>query len=77
MWPITHMVAPKEKALGCIECHVSNGRLEKIDGVYMPGRSRDHMAGLDQAGWAIVILTLLGVMGHGLIRIIANKRNQS
>ncbi|WP_197538722.1 tetrathionate reductase family octaheme c-type cytochrome [Azoarcus sp. KH32C] len=29
MWPITHMVAPKDKAVACAECHASNGRLEK------------------------------------------------
>ncbi len=37
-WPITHMVAPKEKALACVECHSKNGRLAGIEGVYMPGR---------------------------------------
>jgi octaheme c-type cytochrome (tetrathionate reductase family) len=74
-WPITHMVAPKEKAVGCVECHTSNGRLEKIDGVYIPGRSSDHARWLELGGWAMVILTLVGVTGHGLIRIVTNKRN--
>ena len=74
-WPITHMVAPKGKALTCADCHVNNGRLEKVDGVYMPGRSRDHMAGLDKVGWAAMALVLLGVIGHGLIRVVSgNKR---
>jgi octaheme c-type cytochrome (tetrathionate reductase family) len=27
-WPITHMVAPKEKALGCTDCHGEGGRLD-------------------------------------------------
>ncbi len=27
-WPLTHMVAPKEKALGCTECHGEHGRLD-------------------------------------------------
>ena len=74
-WPITHMVAPKEKAVGCVECHTSNGRLEKIDGVYIPGRGSDHARWLELGGWAMIILTLVGVTGHGLIRIITNKRN--
>ncbi len=74
-WPITHMVAPKEKAVGCVECHTSNGRLEKIDGVYIPGRGSDHARWLELGGWAMVILTLVGVTGHGLIRIVTNKRN--
>lgn len=74
-WPITHMVAPKEKAVGCVECHASNGRLEKIDGIYMPGRGSDHARWLELGGWALAILTLLGVTGHGLIRIVTHKRN--
>lgn len=75
MWPITHMVAPKEKAVACAECHASGGRLEKIDGVYMPGRGRDHAGWLDMGGWAIAALTLLLVLGHGISRFIAYKRN--
>jgi octaheme c-type cytochrome (tetrathionate reductase family) len=63
MWAINHMVAPKEKALGCVECHAKVGRLDKIDGVYMPGRSRDHAQWLEIGGWAIALLTLLGVLG--------------
>jgi octaheme c-type cytochrome (tetrathionate reductase family) len=74
-WPITHMVAPKEKAVGCVECHSSNGRLEKIDGIYMPGRGSDHARWLELGGWAMIIMTLVGVTGHGLIRIVTNKRN--
>ncbi|NDP37907.1 MAG: tetrathionate reductase family octaheme c-type cytochrome [Rhodoferax sp.] len=76
MWPTTHMVAPKEKALGCVECHASKGRLDKIDGVYMPGRTRDHARWLEIGGWLVAALVLLGVLGHGLIRIVANKRNR-
>lgn len=74
-WPITHMVAPKEKAVGCIECHVSGGRLEKVDGIYLPGRGRDHLGWLDAAGWSLALLTLLGVLGHAMGRVIARKRN--
>lgn len=76
MWAINHMVAPKEKALGCVACHAKVGRLDKIDGVYMPGRSRDHAQWLEMGGWLLAALTLLGVLGHGLIRIVANKRNR-
>jgi hypothetical protein len=76
MWAINHMVAPKEKALGCVECHANAGRLNQIDGVYMPGRSRDHAQWLEIGGWLLAALTLFGVLGHGLIRIVANKRNR-
>jgi hypothetical protein len=75
MWPTTHMVAPKEKAVGCVECHTSNGRLEKIDGVYMPGRGSDHARWLEIGGWLLAALVLLGVTGHGLIRVVTHKRH--
>ena len=75
MWPITHMVAPKDKAVGCVECHSSGGRLEKIDGIYLPGRGRDHLSALDLGGWASAGLALLLVIGHGLGRFLAHKRN--
>ncbi len=35
-WPITHMVAPKERALTCTECHSPNGRLKDVPGLKMP-----------------------------------------
>ncbi|MBI5920284.1 MAG: tetrathionate reductase family octaheme c-type cytochrome [Betaproteobacteria bacterium] len=76
MWPITHMVAPKEKAVGCVECHSSGGRLEKIDGIYIPGRGSDHAAWLEVGGWAVAALALLAVLGHGLGRFFAYKRNR-
>jgi len=27
-WPLSHMVAPKEKALGCTDCHSKTGRMD-------------------------------------------------
>ena len=27
-WPLTHMVAPREKALSCTDCHGEGGRLD-------------------------------------------------
>ena len=75
-WPITHMVAPAKDALRCAECHAAGGRLEKVAGVYIPGRSSDHAGWLDTAGWALAVLTLLGVLGHGLARIVLSKRKK-
>jgi octaheme c-type cytochrome (tetrathionate reductase family) len=75
-WPITHMVAPAKDALRCHECHAAGGRLEKVPGIYIPGRASDHAGWLDTAGWAIAALTLLGVLGHGLARILASRRNK-
>jgi octaheme c-type cytochrome (tetrathionate reductase family) len=76
MWPINHMVAPKQKALGCAECHRSGGRLEAIDGVYIPGRGKDHVVWLEAGGWGMAALALLVVLGHGIGRIFASKRNR-
>ncbi len=73
-WPITHMVAPKEKALGCVQCHAKNGRLAGIEGVYIPGR--DANVWVDRLGWGLVWLTLLGVLAHGAMRLRSRTRIQ-
>lgn len=70
-WPITHMVAPKEKAVGCNECHTQGGRLDKIDGIYIPGRDANQLVNL--LGWLAAGGTLAGVTLHGLIRILRRK----
>jgi octaheme c-type cytochrome (tetrathionate reductase family) len=71
-WPITHMVAPKEDALSCDSCHSDNGRLDGIEGVYMPGSETN--VWLDRLGILAVIAVLAGVLGHGLIRIVSGKK---
>ena len=72
MWPITHMVAPKEEALACDSCHRKNGRLENVTGVYITGR--DSNALLDMTGFALLALTLAGTVLHGVLRFIVRKR---
>ena len=72
-WPITHMVAPKDQALGCTECHAKEGRLKGIPGIYMPAQHNNKM--LDTVGWALVFMTLLGVIGHGIIRVFASSKH--
>ncbi len=75
-WPITHMVAPKEDALTCGECHAKEGRLKDLQGFYLPGRGDNYW--LDLIGLLAVAATLFGVFGHGLIRFVFNKaRKQS
>ena len=71
-WPITHMVAPKDKALACAECHTPGGRLEGLDGIYMPGASANPL--VNKLGWGLVLLTLLGVTGHGLMRVVSRGK---
>ncbi len=70
-FPITHMVAPKENAVKCIECHSQNGRLKNIRGIYVPGRDRFGI--LDFLAWTIIFITLMGVILHGVARLILRK----
>ena len=71
-WPITHMVAPKDDALSCEQCHTRNGRLQNVKGVYMPGR--DAVPLIDTIGFGVALITLIGVLIHGGIRIVMRKR---
>lgn len=71
-WPITHMVAPKQDALSCEQCHSTNGRLKDIAGVYLPVRDRNEI--LDLIGGGLAALTLAGVLTHGLMRRILGRR---
>ncbi|MGM0376995.1 MAG: tetrathionate reductase family octaheme c-type cytochrome [Bacteroidota bacterium] len=74
-WPVNHMVAPKEDALSCEECHTrENSRLAGLDDFYMPGR--DTHAGLDLIGRLLIIAALAGVILHGIGRIIAAIKNK-
>lgn len=73
VFPTTHMVAPKENVVDCIECHVSgDGRLANIEGVYMPGR--DGAGLIDPLGWILVFGALIGVLLHGLGRLFTNGK---
>lgn len=72
--PVAHMVAPGKDALSCDECHVEKGRLEKLRGFYMPGRDRNRV--LDTTGWAVVGIALMGILIHGLMRIITRSEGR-
>ena len=71
-WPISHMITPKEDSLSCDACHNKQGLLRNLAGFYMPGR--DCCSILDVIGWGIVILTLLGVIIHGSVRVYCRKK---
>ena len=71
IWPVTHMVAPATKALGCVDCHAKDGRLAQIKGVYIP--ARDSVLLFEVFGWGMLALTLIVVFGHGLLRIDMHK----
>jgi hypothetical protein len=42
--------------------------------MWRAGRASDHASWLDTAGWALAALTLLGVLVHGLARVIVSRR---
>lgn len=72
-WPINHMVAPKEEALSCSECHARQGsRIANLTDFYLPGRDRSPW--IDRIGTAVMALTLVGVISHGGARIISRRR---
>jgi octaheme c-type cytochrome (tetrathionate reductase family) len=71
VFPITHMVAPKEQSLSCSECHAKDGRLTNLTGFYMPGRDANSV--IRFLGWATVLGSLLGVLVHGIGRYVARK----
>ena len=68
------MVSPKEDALTCQQCHMKEGRMKDVDGVYIPGR--DSNVWLERIGIFAVLATLLGVLGHGLIRDLMSARRK-
>lgn len=73
-WPVNHMVAPKEKALACNDCHVrENGRLASLTGFYLPGRDRH--AGLNFLGKLMLIGALAGVLIHAFARFFTAIKN--
>ncbi len=71
-WAINHMVPPKEDALGCVECHSRQGRLQHLEGFYMPGTGKNKW--LDIIGLLLILATLAGVAGHGALRIFLAKK---
>lgn len=68
-WPINHMVAAKDEALGCADCHAEDGRLQALEIPYMPGTGKTPT--LDLLSLLAVISTLAGVLGHALFRMMA------
>jgi octaheme c-type cytochrome (tetrathionate reductase family) len=74
-WPLNHMIAPKEDAVKCGQCHAREGRLANVAGFYMPGR--DGWRWLDILGWLAVAGTLAGVIIHALLRAMAARKTQA
>jgi hypothetical protein len=66
------MVAPKEKALSCTECHSKDGRLRLLSGFYMPGRDRSRI--VDLLGILMVFGSVVVSLAHGAARIKFRNR---
>ncbi|MBN2262900.1 MAG: tetrathionate reductase family octaheme c-type cytochrome [Prolixibacteraceae bacterium] len=75
-WPVNHMVAPKDQAVGCAECHTrsNDGRLAQLSGFYLPGR--DYNKPLDFAGIFLFFASLGGVLIHAAIRILVSIKKK-
>ncbi len=74
-WPVNHMVSPSSQTVGCAECHTrDNGRLASVSGFYLPGRDRSML--VDTAGGILLALTLAGVVVHGGLRIVTQRKRK-
>ncbi|MBF0348039.1 MAG: tetrathionate reductase family octaheme c-type cytochrome [Magnetococcales bacterium] len=73
-FPLTHMVAPREQSLTCRECHRNGGRMDGVEGVYMPGRQNN--PALHAIGKGCVLLTLIGISVHATLRIVMRPRRR-
>ena len=73
-WPITHMVAPKESALPCRDCHAENGRLDAVEGMYLPGRDRNPW--VDLGGLFLIVGVLGGTLTHGVMRGLSKNKHK-
>ncbi len=73
-WFITHMVAPKEKAVTCQECHTrsESGRLTEITDIYLPGRDRN--AWVDLFGGLAIVGAIGAGAVHGIARILTRGK---
>lgn len=76
-WFITHMVAPKDKAVPCQECHTraEDGRLAAITDIYLPGR--DSKGWVDLLGGLMIAGAIGGGLLHGTIRILSRRKEKA
>jgi octaheme c-type cytochrome (tetrathionate reductase family) len=75
-WFTTHMVAPKEKAVACQECHTraGDGRLAAIRDIYVPGRDSNDW--VDRLGTLAIIGAIGTGLVHGTVRLITRRREK-
>jgi octaheme c-type cytochrome (tetrathionate reductase family) len=71
-WPLNHQVAPADQSLSCTDCHTrEGGRLAGLGDFYLPGR--DYNATIETAGITIILLALVGIIFHGVCRVIFRR----
>ncbi len=73
-WPITHMVAPADKAVKCGQCHAEDGRMQGLAGVFLPGTNSMSWVGL--LGRLMVLATMAGVLLHIVLRLFSKKETR-
>jgi hypothetical protein len=66
------MVAPKENALACRDCHAQDGRLDTVPGMYLPARDRNRW--VDLAGMFLIFGTVGGTLTHAAFRGLSRKK---
>lgn len=76
MWPVNHMVAPKEQSVTCAECHTRDtSRMAGLDGFYMPGRDRSEV--IDGLGTLALAGALAAVFVHASARLATRGRRRT
>jgi octaheme c-type cytochrome (tetrathionate reductase family) len=74
-WPVNHMVAPKERAVACAECHTREGsRLAALTDIYLPGRDANRW--VDGLGRLSIVLSLAFVGLHAGARAVFARRRR-
>jgi octaheme c-type cytochrome (tetrathionate reductase family) len=73
-YSLNHMIAPKEAAVSCQECHEEKGRMAGIGGLYIPGRDKNPL--VDGVGMAAVGGAMFMVAIHSLLRFVGKKRQK-
>ena len=74
-WIVNHMVSPKENSLKCESCHQqTNSQIASITDVYLPGRDRNPF--VETMGVGMVVMSLIGFGGHGVVRIYFKSKEK-
>lgn len=75
VWPVNHMVSPKQTTVQCTECHTrKDSRLAALRDFYMPGR--DYSSLIDGIGTFAIGLALVATGTHAAARIFYRRRRK-